>query len=466
MNCVLIIVDSWRKDHCGCYGNKWIHTPNLDALAAESVVFTRAYPESLPTLPVRRALHTGKRVYPFWHHPVLKGDFVGAPGWGPVEEDLDTVAELLQSRGYRTGFITDTYHQFKPSKNFHRGFDEWHWIRGQEADPYLSGPPVSEAKIARHLPPRQAHSARRRHLEQYLMNVADRRSEEDYFPAQVFRGGAQWLWRNRDADKFFLVLDSFDPHEPWDPPEYYRKMYDPDEDVVDVIWSTYGPADDFTPRELKRLQANYAGECSLVDRWLGYFLQALRNCGRLQDTVVALISDHGHNLGDANLTGKQGYPLTRAVADLVMMIRHPAGEAAGTYCDALCYNFDLTTTLLNMLGEEVPPQMEGIDLWPVVRGEKPGREYVTVAWGPEVTLIDDKWWCNTTIQGAEPLLYDITDDPNLTTNVAAQHPEVVKRAVELFRRDAGGEFPQELYRAARRPGCTPILGEQPDSDNR
>jgi len=262
------------------------------------------------------------------------------------------------------------------------------------------------------------------------------------------------------------VLDSFDPHEPWDPPVYYRKMYDPDEDVVDVIWSTYGPADDFTPRELKRLQANYAGECSLVDRWLGYFLQALRNCGRLQDTVVALISDHGHNLGDANLTGKQGYPLTRAVADLVMMIRHPAGEAAGTYCDALCYNFDLTTTLLNMLGEEVPPQMEGIDLWPVVRGEKPGREYVTVAWGPEVTLIDDKWWCNTTIQGAEPLLYDITDDPNLTTNVAAQHPEVVKRAVELFRRDAGGEFPQELYRAARRPGCTPILGEQPDSDNR
>lgn len=73
MNCVLIIVDSWRQDHCGCYGNQWIHTPHLDALAPESVVFTRAYAESLPTLPVRRSLQTGKRVYPFWGHQDQKG---------------------------------------------------------------------------------------------------------------------------------------------------------------------------------------------------------------------------------------------------------------------------------------------------------------------------------------------------------------------------------------------------------
>jgi arylsulfatase A-like enzyme len=143
MNCVLIIVDSWRQDHCGCHGSDWIHTPNLDAFAAESLLFTRAYPESLPTLPVRRALHTGTRVYPFHGHSSQKGDFVGAPGWGPIDENLDTVAELLNAHGYRTAFITDTYHQFKPSKNFHRGFDEWRWIRGQEHDRYRSGPPAS-----------------------------------------------------------------------------------------------------------------------------------------------------------------------------------------------------------------------------------------------------------------------------------------------------------------------------------
>ncbi|MFB3880880.1 MAG: sulfatase [Armatimonadota bacterium] len=457
MNCVLIIVDSWRQDHCGCYGNTWIKTPNLDRLAAESVVFTRAYPESLPTLPVRRALHTGRRVYPFHGHRYQKGDFHGAPGWGPIEEELDTVAELLQEQGYRTAFITDTYHQFKASKNFQRGFEEWQWIRGQEDDCYQSGPRVSDDVIARHVPLEQREHERWEGHRIYLTNVAGRRSEEDYFPAQVFRAGADWLHRNQDSDRFFLVLDSFDPHEPWDPPVHYRRMYNPDDDVVDVIWSTYGSAEGFTARELARMRGNYAGECTLVDRWLGHFLEALGLSGRLDDTVVALISDHGHNLGDANLTGKQGYPLTRAVADLVMMIRHPRGEAAGSRCDALCYNFDLTSTLMRMLGQPIPEQMEGIDLWPVVRGDKPGRDHVTVAWGPEVTLIDDDWWCTDVFLGGDPLLYDLRADKALTRNVAAEHPKVTRRAVETFRRDARGGFPEWLREWRRSPGCTPIL---------
>jgi len=460
MNCVLIILDSWRKDHCGCYGNEWIRTPHLDALAAESVLFTRAYPESLPTLPVRRALHTGRRVYPFHGHKPQKGDFVGAPGWGPIEEDLDTVAELLHAQGYRTGFVTDTYHQFKPSKNFHRGFDEWRWIRGQENDSYLSGPLPPDETVARHIPVERRHTSRWGDHRRYLANVSDRRGEEDYFAAQVFRGGAEWLSRNQDAQSFFLVLDSFDPHEPWDPPLNYRRMYDPDDDVADVIWSTYGPADVFSPRELKRMQGNYAGECTMVDRWLGHFMDALRASGRLDDTMVAVISDHGHNIGDANLTGKQGWPLTRAVADLIMMIRHPGGDAAGTQCDALCYNFDLTVTLMKLLGQKVPSQMGGIDLWPVVRGESAGRDHVTVAWGPEVTYIDDKWWCNDVFWGGAPLLYDWQADPDLTHNIAVDRPEVVERAVEAFKEDAGGAFPDWLKGWPRSPGCTPILSAE------
>ena len=74
-------------------------TPHLDALAAESLVFEPAYPESLPTLPTRRAIYTGRRVYPFHNGDFrLKGDFVGAPGWGPIPEDQDTLAELLRAR--------------------------------------------------------------------------------------------------------------------------------------------------------------------------------------------------------------------------------------------------------------------------------------------------------------------------------------------------------------------------------
>ncbi|HUW56323.1 MAG TPA: sulfatase-like hydrolase/transferase, partial [Planctomycetota bacterium] len=88
MNVILVIIDSLRTDHMGCYADLYRNgglaaTPHLDRLAAQSLRFTRAAPESLPTLPTRRALHTGQRVWPFWQsNNQFKGDFVGAPGWG------------------------------------------------------------------------------------------------------------------------------------------------------------------------------------------------------------------------------------------------------------------------------------------------------------------------------------------------------------------------------------------------
>ena len=151
MNIVLIVIDSLRQDHLGAYGNKWIQTPHFDEFSNQAVTFTRCYPESLPTLPFRRSLHTGIRTFPYKGHRGYKGDYDRWPGWGPIPEDQDTISEILSQNGYRCGFITDCYHQFKPSKNFHRGFDSWHWIRGQEADRYRSGPPIPDQHVERHL---------------------------------------------------------------------------------------------------------------------------------------------------------------------------------------------------------------------------------------------------------------------------------------------------------------------------
>ena len=163
MNVVLVVFDSLRKDCIGCFNPSqpgcppwgWqVKTPNLDRLAGESLLLTRAYPESLPTLPTRRALYTGRRVYPFDKGDFrLKGDFVGAPGWGPIPEDQDALAERLSQAGYRTGLIADVYHMFKPSKNYWRGFDQWTFYRGQEIDPSRSGPQPDEQLVRRYLPP-------------------------------------------------------------------------------------------------------------------------------------------------------------------------------------------------------------------------------------------------------------------------------------------------------------------------
>ena len=227
MNCVLVVFDTLRPDHVGAYGNQWIQTPNLDAFAAGSVLFTAAYPESLPTLPFRRSLYTGARVFPFADHRFYKGDFVAAPGWGPMHEERHTISEVLSAAGYRTGIISDVYHQFKPSKNYARGFDQWTWIRGQENDKHRSGPEPPPQAIAAHMPSAdlQGPLARRPGyslLRQYLMNTAERRSEEDFFAPRVMREAAAWLEQNREAQRLFLTVESFDPHEPWDPPDYYR----------------------------------------------------------------------------------------------------------------------------------------------------------------------------------------------------------------------------------------------------
>ncbi len=467
MNVVLVIIDSLRQDHLGCYGNTWIRTPHLDSLAKESMLFTHAYPESLPTLQVRRALQTGFRIFPFRGHKGYKGNvFTGMPGWGPVSEERDTIAEILQGHDYRTGFITDAYHQFKPSMNFHRGFDQWTWIRGQEADPYRSGPPLSLEKIESYIPKNlrkelKGGGTRLKFADfigKYLTNVADRNSEEDYFPAQLFREGARWLEQNQDAENFFLVLDSFDPHEPWDPPAHYRKLYDTKDNTVDFLSSLYGDADQVSSRVLKRFRANYAGEVTLIDRWLGYFLEKMKSLNLMTNTLIVVISDHGHCIGEQGLVGKQGHPLSREIADLVLMVRHPSGEGAGKTCDKLVYNFDLPRTILARLGIEPEKPMDGKDIWRLALGkEKDIYDHVSCGWGPFVMVRNSRWWYNAYLWGEAPLLYDLKVDPKLERNVAEQHPRICEQLRQAAISDAGGEIPEFLRKLKGAPGCTPLL---------
>jgi len=292
----------------------------------------------------------------------------------------------------------------------------------------------------------------------YLMNIAERRYEEDYFPARVFKAGARWLERNQDAEKFFLVLDSFDPHEPWDPPISYRKMYDPDEDTIDCLTSLYGRADQLSRRVLKRLRANYAGEVTLVDRWLGYFLKEMKNLGLMNDTFIVVISDHGHCLGEHNLISKQGHPMTREIADLVLMMRHPQEKGRDAVCQSLVYNYDLPRTILARLGIEPEKPMEGKDIWPLALGkEKEIYDHISCGWGPFVMVRDKRYWYNAYLWGEAPLLYNLEKDPQLKKNIAQEHPDVCEKMKDLAIADAGGEIPQFLRKLKGKPGCTPLL---------
>jgi len=441
MNIVIVILDTLRKDHLGCYGNEWIQTPNLDAFAHESLKFTQAYPESIPTLPVRRAIHTGKRTFPFRNWIPQKGDTVRVYGWQRIPEEQVTLAEILKQQGYITAFVTDTYHQFKPSMNFHRGFDVWRWVRGQENDRYQPTSKCDETKLQRYLPERYKGTGVERLLRQYFANTDNRRSEEDWFAPKVFREAMALLEDLQRQQPFLLVIDSFDPHEPWDPPPQYVAFYDnPDHDGADIITPLYGKSDWMTERQLKRMRANYAGEVTLVDKWFGHFVNKLADLKLLDKSLVIVLSDHGHSLGEHGVTGKIPWALYPELIDIPFLIRHPEGKGAGQTSDYFASTHDVAPTVLGILGIEPPQPMDGVDLSVLLEGKQPlKRDHISTAFNNFVWVRNERYALICRNDGAEPKLYDLQVDSQHEKDIAAQHPEIVKQLFELIVKDAGGE---------------------------
>jgi len=467
MNIILVVFDSLRKDCVGTYGSPpWgrVQTPHLDAFAQESLTLTRVFPEALPTLPVRRALYTGQRVYPFHNADFrLKGDFVGAPGWGPIPEDQDTLAELLSDRGgYRTALISDVYHMFKPSMNFWRGFDQWMFLRGQEDDPCRSGPEPTKEQIDRWMAPELQGQMPEfvDFIRDGLRNMYGREQEEDYFTARVMIEAAHWLEQNQDAEKFFLTVESFDPHELWFVPEYYRRMYD-DTDGPEQAFSLYGDADRMPPYLLRRAQANYSGLVTMCDRWFGHFYETMRVLGLLENTLVIVLSDHGHSIGDGNYFGKRGYPSRPEVFDIVLFVRHPGGEGAGERSNLLLQHTDVCAQILDFAGVKPAQPIHGQPFWQAaVGGGKPIRDHVTAAWGSAMTVINHRWWMNCKVDGGGVLLRDLNARRPFAENVADSNVEVVQRMYAQGVADAGGGIPNYLLDLAASqsdaPGCSPI----------
>jgi arylsulfatase A-like enzyme len=439
MNLVTIIIDSLRADHVGINGNSWIKTPNLDALGRESVRFTRAFPESLPTVQVRKALHTGRRTYPFRNWTPYKP--APTQGWTPLDEKDATMAEILQGKGYRTALITDLYHIFRPGMNFHRGFDEWRFIRGQEFDVYRSGS-LGEIRSEKYLTPKMDRNRLpAKMLPSYLRNTELRQSEEDYFAPQVFKSATRWLEENYKTQNFFLCIDCFDPHEPFDPPQYYRDLYDPGYKGIEVILPFYSEDLDYlSEAELNHVRALYAGEVTMVDTWLGYFLRKMEQMKMMENTVVVLITDHGHLLGENRRIGKPPAGLYPELTDLVFFIKYPGQEPK--IIDTFVYDHDYFPTVFHLLGEPIPEQSEGKNLWDLVEGKKQNfYDYVTSILKSWVCVVDDRYRliCRTT--GKEPRLYDLKQDPTHAKDIADKHPEIVERMFALAVKDAGGEMP-------------------------
>ena len=235
----------------------------------------------------RRELHTGRSVFTFGE-------------WEALPEHEITMSQVLSAAGYTTMLVADTPHIFRRGFNYERGFGGFEWIRGQENDGQFTDPPevpvpFALEKMRSNLASYQTHAR----------NAAHRVQEADHHCPRTFRTAAEWLERNHANGPFCLVVDTFDPHEPWDAPSWYVDKYDPGYEGEAVSFPKYDFWESFlSPEELRHSHALYCGEVSMVDRWFGEILDTVDSLNLWDDTAIIFMSDHGYYFGEYGLIGK------------------------------------------------------------------------------------------------------------------------------------------------------------------
>jgi len=445
MNVILILCDTLRRDHCGPYNGglplnqcwsseapDWVvPTPNMDRLAARGTVFEQCYCGSTPCMPARRDIYTGR--YEFLER-----------GWGPLEEEyLDlprqvsgppnqSVARVV-AQGYRVStLISDHFHLWEQgSGNYHMGYTGFDFVRGCEADAWFTAPFEGFAC---------PEGDRLNKNERHWRNVYHvRHQESDYFGAQVLQRAVAWLERNHsEYQDFYLHLDIFDPHEPWDAPPRFQKMYHKNIPYERYLFGYGVNPKDVRKSDIPIIRALYAAEVTFTDLWIGHLLDRIRELGLMDNTVVVFSTDHGTHIGEEGCVQKTAGLLNSCVCKLPLIVRHPNQKYAGKKINALVSGIDYMPTFLSMLGIK-GPKMDGSNFWDLVTGKaKKIHDEVYIGYGPFAAVRTLRWHYFQHIEGDDPgkgpCLYDLRKDPLEKRNVAAKHPDVVKQMRALIER--------------------------------
>ena len=430
MNIILVIIDTLRYDYVGASGNEWIQTPNLDRLAAESWVFSNSYTSSYPTIPHRTDVITGSYGNPF--HV-----------WMPLPFDVPTLPEALARLGYCTQLIHDTPHLVNGGHSFDYPFHAWTFVRGAEVDrSWLTGTPSIPDNWARDPlfdnqpqapPPPEFPSGEYNAIDAYMPTNRRRKSYEDWNCARLFLAAQEFLQDNASRTNFFLWLDCFDPHEPWDAPPEYLLKYDttPGYDGR-VDPRVFGPWRESTVTEaaVRRIRAMYAAKVSWVDRWFGLLLDALEDTGLMKNTAIIVTSDHGTNDGSVNGFGKK-QPPREGEAHTPFMVSVPgAGSGAS---DMIVQPQDLFATVLGIADPCPPSHLDSHDVLTIAREGGSAARRIAIAGAPPddreilFTAFDGHWCLEVAARLEQCRLVHMggTDD------VADANPQVVRDLREM-----------------------------------
>lgn len=377
MRCVMVMFDSLNRRCLPCYPGTdydWIKAPNFARLAQKSVTFDTSYVCSMPCMPARRDLHTGRPN--FLHTP-----------WSPLQPFDDSMPELLKEAGTHTHIDTDHYHYFEDGgATYHNRYTTWQSFRGQEGD-FFHGH-VGPVDIPAN------HNGKGKWNDQDWRNRTVIRDDSDYPQTQTFRAGLDFIERNADQDNWMLQIETFDPHEPFTSNRQWRDLYPKDDEGVDLLdWPAYG-RDGYTEGQRKAAQRNYAALLTKCDASLGNVLDAFDRHDLWKDTMLVVWTDHGYMLGEHGWMAKNMPPMYDEISRTPFFVYDPrCPETAGMRRESLVQpSIDIPVTLLNYFGQDVPKDMTGKDLAPVIKDDTSVRDTAIFGYfGQDLNITDGRY---------------------------------------------------------------------------
>jgi len=434
-NLILIMVDTLRADHLSCYGDdEAVETPNLCRLVTDGGSIFDGFAHASWTKPSAATLMTS--MLPSSHGVMSKPS--------ALSDDVLLLTEVLSDHGYATGGIASNTN-LAPSYGFDQGYDEYQYL----APDYLAGADESSSKLVLYQIGRRV----------WFRVKPGLRVGDFYQPAPVVNAAAfDFLERHRDA-RFFLFIHYMDPHDP-----YFEHPWN----GRGIDRATNQQPD---PALAEEMRALYRGEIAYLDAQLGIFLAKLEELGLYDDTVIALVSDHGEEFYEHGgwWHGMTLYEEQMRVPLLVKWQandRHAPEDARGHVVGLL----DIAPTLIARSGAETPGTMQGVDL-AVSADERPERNRLVFAEedheGNVLRAVRTENWKYIEANEGNPRgleiieLYEISQDPregrNRSADAAATiaelrgHADAQQRWAESHATEAGeaqlSDAEQEALRA-------------------
>ena len=376
MKAVMVMFDSLNRNYLPGYGTDCENLPQFSRLKQHTAVFENHYAGSLPCMPARRELHTGR--YNFLHRE-----------WGPLEPFDESMPELLKNAGIYTHLISDHCHYWEDGgATYHSRYSSWENIRGQEGDTWA--PAIGIQDTQSYLTPAQPGTPPYHGRLHHCANLKQIQ-EENIFPQEkTFRQGLEFILHNQDKDNWFLQIETFDPHEPFDAPERFQDLCCESGDPP-YNWPVYGSAE-YPEPVIRALRNHYRALLHLCDECLGKVLDLFDRYDLWKDTMLIVTTDHDFLLGERSWWGKNLMPLYNEVVHIPLYIWDPRSSICNERRCALTQTIDLAPTLLEYFSVPVPVSVQGKDLANTIQTDQPVRSYALYGnFGGHINITDGEW---------------------------------------------------------------------------